>query len=86
MRIALFVLQTITTIILHEGLEKIEKYAFGDCDIYCLVTGENLLGEGGCRRTNKFILSQNRQQLIDKLYEEEAKKWSEYTKQFEKPQ
>lgn len=55
----------------------------GDGDIYCLVTGETLLGEGGCRRTNKFILSQNKQQLIDKLWEEEAEKWSEYIKQCE---
>ena len=55
----------------------------GDGDIYCLVTGETLLGECGCRRTNKFILSQNKQRLIDKLWEEEAEKWSEYIKQCE---
>ena len=55
----------------------------GDGDIYCLVIGETLLGVGGCRRTNKFILSQNKQQLIDKLWEEEAEKWSEYIKQCE---
>lgn len=45
--------------------------ACGDGDIYCLITRRYAKDEGGCRRTNKFILSQDAQKLIDEWKNEE---------------
>lgn len=58
--------------------------ACGDGDIYCLITGDYAKDEGGCRRTNKFILSQDKQKLKDKLLEEECRKWSAIAEEYEK--
>jgi hypothetical protein len=58
--------------------------ACGDGDIYCLITRGYAKDEGGCRRTNKFILSQDKQKLKDEWAEDEAKKWSEFADAYEK--
>ena len=54
------------------------SYYDDDCDIYCLVTGDFANAEGGCRRTNKFILNQSPQKLKDERAKEEAERWSEF--------
>lgn len=50
-------------------------------DSFCLITGDYINYDGNCRRTNKFILSQNkgelRQKLEEKLLEEEARVYYE---------
>ncbi len=58
--------------------------ACGDGDIYCLITRRYAKDEGGCRRTNKFILSQDKQKLKDEWAEEEARKWTEFADWYEK--
>ena len=55
-----------------------QGYYGDDCDIYCLITGDYADIEGGCRRTNKFILSQSPQRLKEKRAEEIAQSWSEF--------
>ena len=59
-------------------------YYDDDCDIYCLVTGDYVDSEGGCRRTNKFILSQSPQKLKEQRANEEAERWSEFADFIEK--
>lgn len=49
-----------------------------DGDIYCLVTGDYADDEHGCTRTNKWILSQNVEEIKKKRLQEEADRWSEY--------
>ena len=59
-----------------------------DCPLYddcfCLITGDFIDYDGGCRRAKKFILSQNkgelRQKLQEKLLEEEARVYYELIK------
>lgn len=51
-------------------------------DSFCLITGDYIINyDGGCRRAKKFILSQNkgelRQKLEEKLLEEEARVYYE---------
>jgi hypothetical protein len=58
--------------------------ACGDGDIYCLITGDYAKDEGGCTRTNKFILAQDKQKLKDKRLEEECAKWSAIAEEYEK--
>ena len=56
----------------------------GDGDIYCLITRDYAKDDGGCTRTNKFILSQDKQKLKDKLLEEECRFWSAVAAEYEK--
>ena len=63
----------------------VPDYGFdGDVDLFCLITGDYSSDEGGCRRTNKFILSQDKQKLKDKRLEEECRIWSELAEEYEK--
>lgn len=57
--------------------------ACGDGDIYCLITGDYAKDEGGCSRTNKWILSQDRDTLIEKRREEESRAWAEMAEYYE---
>ena len=57
--------------------------ACGDGDIYCLVTGDYANDEGGCSRTNKWILSQDRDALSQKRREEESRAWPEMADYYE---
>lgn len=56
----------------------------GDGDIYCLITRQYAKDEGGCRRTNKFILSQDKKKLSDDWAEDEARMWAELAEEYEK--
>ena len=57
--------------------------ACGDGDIYCLVTGDYANDEGGCSRTNKWILAQDREALKKKRQEEECAAWSAMAEYYE---
>lgn len=57
--------------------------ACGDGDIYCLITGDYAKDEGGCSRTNKWILSQDREALKKKREEEECDAWAEMAEYYE---
>ena len=57
--------------------------ACGDGDIYCLITRRYANYEGGCRRTNKFILSQDKLKLINDWQQSEALKWCAYAEAYE---
>lgn len=55
----------------------------GDGDIYCLITRQYASDEGGCRRTNKFILSVDKKKLVDEWMEDEAHMWTELANYYE---
>lgn len=57
--------------------------ACSDGDIYCLITGDYAKDEGGCSRTNKWILAQDRDALIEKRREEESRAWAEMAEYYE---
>lgn len=57
--------------------------ACGDGDIYCLITGDYAKDEGGCSRTNKWILSQDREALKKKREEEKCAAWSAMAEYYE---
>lgn len=51
----------------------------GDGDCYCLVTNDYVLDEGcGCRRTNKWIKSQDRKAWLNRLEEQRDKAIEDY--------
>lgn len=51
---------------------------YGDGDIYCLITGDYANDEGGCCRTNKFILAQDKKKLEDKWAGGTARKYADF--------
>ena len=57
--------------------------ACGDGDIYCLITGDYAKDEGGCSRTNKWILAQDIEALKKKREEEECAAWSAMAEYYE---
>lgn len=51
----------------------------GDGDCYCLVTNDYVFDEGhGCRRTNKWIKSQDRKAWLKRLEERQDKAIADY--------
>jgi len=52
----------------------------GDGDSVCLVTGDYITEETFCKRTNRWILSQDREKLISKYYRSLEICMSEYLK------
>ena len=57
--------------------------ACGDGDIYCLITGDYAKDEGGCSRTNKWILAQDREALKKKREEEDCAAWAAMAEYYE---
>lgn len=65
------------------------KYDYLDCDEYCLADWENQdfpngvwTETGGCRRTDKWILSQDPDELELKHFNYDCECWAEYEKEF----
>ena len=53
----------------------------GECDLTCAVTMDFVLKEDSCRRTNKWINSQNIEEVKDRYWEEESKAYEKYAKE-----
>lgn len=50
----------------------------GECDIICAVTMEAIDCDGACRRSNKWIMSQNARKLIDDYLTREGEAYEKY--------
>lgn len=60
---------------------------FSDGDCYCLLTQQYAdVEEGSCRRTDKFINSQNVAELKRRWMQSEANMWSDYLTWMEEQQ
>ena len=56
----------------------------GDGDIYCLVTNDYCPELESCKRTNKWILSQNIALWKDRRSQEESERWLQFVEDMRK--
>lgn len=53
----------------------------GECDVVCAVTMDAVLGDDSCRRTNKWINSQNIDEVKDRYWTREGELYEKYMKE-----
>lgn len=63
------------------AFEQETDYETGECDLVCAVTMDAVLDDDSCRRTNKWINSQNIEELKDRYWTREGELYEKYMRE-----
>lgn len=56
-------------------------YETGECDLTCAVTMDSVMEDDSCMRTDKWIKSQNIEELKDRYWTREGELYEKYMKE-----